>query len=182
MVEITNFCYLLWTYKGQQLKFNKLFKYLPSTTSILICSDGSCTKIIDSINNTITNTEPSVSDKSNDYNSTYSWRKYKIQKTYREKWLVNKKKRRSLFAYSVYQLGMFEQYQLKTIVPLGKLFINSEIILYRKTCKITCLSSQWLEKQFHSKGYVWSREYIFLHKENPFIILEELFSPFLTRL
>lgn len=178
MKSIINSCYSLWTYDNQQLKFDKLFKCLPSITSILISSDGSCTKIIDAINNNITNVKPFVNYVKNDY----SWRTYKIYKIYREKWLINKKDKRSLFAFSTYQPKMFSKHRLKNITPLGKLFINAEIMLCRRTYKIICLSSWWLEQQFKSKGYIWSRQYVFLHKNSQFITLHELFSPFLTRL
>ena len=181
MVKAPNVSYLLWIHKSPRPKFNKLSKYLPNTASILICSDGSCTKIVDSMNNNTTSTTSSTNHANSYYSDIYSWRKYKINRTYREKWLVNKKKRRSLFACSVHKSGIFEQYRLKTIIPLGKFFIDSEIILHRKMYKLICFSSWWLEKQFCFSGFVWSRQYIFLHKEYSFMILEELFSPFLTR-
>ena len=171
MKEFHNTCYLIWRSNNIQLSVPNIYKYLPSKLSLLFLSDGSLTKIIESVmgvtahiqltNDTIIQNE-------------YLYYNFIHFKMYRQGWLINQSGMKLLFMSSWYKLGIMEDSQ---VTPIGKLFIDSELEFHRRLCHISCFSSTWFEKQFNFQGYIWSREYILYYRKSPFILIREFLSP-----
>ena len=172
--------HLLWTSNKINLRTNNIYKYLPYKPSLLLLNDGSFTKILESLTNQTMqfmlarNYKKHFNDQDNYHNATEL-------KTHRQGWLTDKAGRKLLLANSWYKPEILKNRRLTTAMPLGKMFINSELIFYRKLRNISCFCSKWFEQQFHAEGYIWSREYILYHKKSPFIFIQEFFSPKLTK-
>nr|YP_009294063.1 hypothetical protein Hrub_061 [Hildenbrandia rubra]AOM67305.1 hypothetical protein Hrub_061 [Hildenbrandia rubra] len=172
---------ILWQSNHLHLNIGNIYYYIPNRSSLLLLSDGSFTKILDSIINNVTHIQLTRDQKIYRHikylNNWYS----AIGLTmYRQGWLQEKSGYKLIFASSWYKPEVLANCPFVDVTPLGKVFINSELILYRKLHCISCLCSKWFEKQFKFRGYIWSREYVLYHEKEPFIFIREFFSPKLT--
>nr|YP_009296609.1 hypothetical protein Apop_059 [Apophlaea sinclairii]AOM65749.1 hypothetical protein Apop_059 [Apophlaea sinclairii] len=172
---------LLWSNNNLRLNIRKVYRYLPTQSSLLLLSDGSFTKVLDSIVSQVTNTQI-VNQR--DTQSLYYNQEVivnNINLKYRNKWLISKTGQKLLFATSLYKSIILEDLQLEIVTPIGKVLINSELNLYRNLYRISCFCSKWFEQKFGLQGYVWSRRYTLYHKHLPIIFVQEFFSPNLNK-
>lgn len=181
MSKFSDSCYLLWKTNDVTLYRNNVYQYLPNSFSLLLLNDGSLTKILDSIFGEVTQIQLIADQEfqdcisSRDQNCSFTG-----LRIYRQRWLIDKLGFKLLFATSWYKPEIINNCWTTTVMPLGKIFINSELVLYRKLHCISCFYSKWFEGQFNVKGYIWSREYILYHKKSPCIFIREFLSPRLT--
>lgn len=182
MSKFSDSCYLLWKTNNVTLYLNSVYQYLPDDFSLSLLNDGSLTKILDSTIGEVTQVQLVTDQK---FQGGISGQNHSCSfvglRMYRQRWLTDKLGLKLLFATSWYKPEIIKNCRLTTVMPLGKIFIDSELVLYRKLHCISCFYSKWFEKQFNVEGYIWSREYILYHKKSPCIFIREFLSPKLIK-
>jgi len=63
--------------------------------------------------------------------------------------------------------------------PIWKNLTKDRSELFREVDTIAIVDSQWLQKEFSSKGPFWSRNYRFFRNKKPLTIIREVFNPYI---
>nr|YP_009297572.1 hypothetical protein Hrvl_056 [Hildenbrandia rivularis]AOM67116.1 hypothetical protein Hrvl_056 [Hildenbrandia rivularis] len=182
MSKSTNSYNLLWKSSNLKLNFKNIYRYLPSKINLLLLSDGSFTKLLETLLGDLIQV-----NFINNYKIKHcmSYQEHSCNfvalRIHRRCWLLDRNGCKLLFASSWYVPKLSLQCQTAQLVPLGKIFVSSELILYRRLHCIACLHSKHLQEQFNTQENIWTREYILYNKQQPFILIKELFSPRLIR-
>ena len=61
--------------------------------------------------------------------------------------------------------------------PIWKNLTQDRSELFREVDNISLVNSEWLEKEFSSKGPFWARNYRFFRNRKPLTIIREVFNP-----
>jgi chorismate-pyruvate lyase len=161
---------------------------IPKEWKILLVSDGSLTRNINTtqgqtirINNIKHNDKLSPLDKV--FFSAIQHKKNEEHNLLkREVWLVNEDHNAMAFAESYRTRNNLGTISLYYNQPIGKSIIEAEIDIHRQLQTIYYGYSTEIEKIFDSYGPIWGRSYFIYCDKKPAILINEFFSPALTRL
>lgn len=168
---------ILWESRSLSSSIINLDKYIPHVIYMLLLSEGSLTKSIDSVTGEITRVQLI-----NNQRIGICHNHIAKPQIYRQIWLGNQDNCKLVFASSWWNQKMFYEYLPKPNIALGKMLIENELNLRREIHNIYYISSKKLEQFFHLQGNIWSRSYTLFNEDKPFVLVQEFLSPGLINL
>nr|QCI04050.1 hypothetical protein [Antithamnionella ternifolia] len=152
----------------------KLNKIIPSEWLFILMNTGSFTQNLNSL--LINDININVCQK---YNNNQP---QKFTNT-RTVWLINSHNDKFAFAQSRWIINNnYHNYvNLLNNKPIGQSFILNETDLHKNIEEIYCGYSYTLETDFQSRQLIWGRKYKVLYNDTSFIVIQEYFSPKLTK-
>jgi len=99
----------------------------------------------------------------------------------RQVWLRTASGQRLAYATSWWEASHVDDYLQNRSIPVWASLARMRTELYRDVQGIYCGHSAELEAAFGTPGPFWGRHYLFWHHKQPFTLIYEVFSPYLTR-
>lgn len=99
----------------------------------------------------------------------------------RQVWLRTSSGQRLAYATSWWQTSYVDEYLQNQSLPIGTNLASLRTELYRDIQGIYYGYSPALEAAFEQKGPFWGRHYLFWNRGQPFTLIYEVFSPYLTK-
>nr|Q06463.1 RecName: Full=Uncharacterized protein ycf21 [Antithamnion sp.]CAA45960.1 non-essential secretory protein [Antithamnion sp.] len=152
----------------------KLNKIIPNEWLFILMNTGSFTQNLNSL---------LISDININISQKYNYNQPQQFHNTRTVWLANNNNQRFAFAQSrwIIKNNYTNYLNLLNNKPIGKSFIINETDLHKKIEEIYCGHSYILEKNFQSQQLIWGRKYTLLYNKKSFIVIQEYFSPNLTK-
>lgn len=99
----------------------------------------------------------------------------------RQVWLRKASGQRLAYATSWWEASHVDEYLQNRSLPIWASLAQLRTELYRDVQVIYYGHSPALEEAFGQKGPFWGRHYLFWHHKQPFTLIYEVFSPYLTK-
>jgi chorismate lyase len=99
----------------------------------------------------------------------------------RQVWLKTASGQRLAYAASWWEASQVDEYLQNKSIPIWASLACLRTELYRDVQGIYYGNSPELEVAFGQPGPFWGRHYLFWHSGNPFTLIYEVFSPYLTK-
>ncbi|PSB03759.1 chorismate lyase [Merismopedia glauca] len=99
----------------------------------------------------------------------------------RQVWLRTASGQRLAYATSWWEAAHVDEYLQNRSLPIWASLARLRTELYRDVQGIYYGNSPALETAFGESGPFWGRHYLFWHHQQPFTLIYEVFSPYLTR-
>jgi chorismate lyase len=99
----------------------------------------------------------------------------------RQVWLRTASGQRLAYATSWWESSHVDEYLENRSLPIWASLARLRTELYRDVQGIYYGHSSALEEAFGQKGPFWGRHYLFWHHKQPFTLIYEVFSPYLTK-
>ncbi|MBW4577637.1 MAG: chorismate lyase [Aphanothece sp. CMT-3BRIN-NPC111] len=99
----------------------------------------------------------------------------------RQVWLRKASGQRLAYATSWWEASHVDEYLQNRSLPIWASLAQLRTELYRDVQGIYYGHSPALEEAFGEKGPFWGRHYLFWHHKQPFTLIYEVFSPYLTK-
>ncbi|MBW4622073.1 MAG: chorismate lyase [Cyanosarcina radialis HA8281-LM2] len=99
----------------------------------------------------------------------------------RQVWLRTASGQRLAYATSWWEASHVDEYLENRSLPIWASLARLRTELYRDVQGIYYGKSPALEEAFGQKGPFWGRHYLFWHHKQPFTLIYEVFSPYLTK-
>jgi len=99
----------------------------------------------------------------------------------RQVWLRKASGQRLAYATSWWEASHVDEYLQNRSLPIWASLARLRTELYRDVQGIYYGDSPALEAAFGQKGPFWGRHYLFWHHGQPFTLIYEVFSPYLTK-
>nr|YP_009546349.1 hypothetical protein [Gelidium gabrielsonii]AYO27697.1 hypothetical protein [Gelidium gabrielsonii] len=139
---------------------------IPKAWKLILTSDGSFTQNLNSITNKIINV-----DIKKQYTQDYANKKQII----RQVWLQDTDHNKLTFAQSLWYINKYSNIYLSDNIPVGQLFLESGMDIYKSIEEIYCGHSIYLEHHFNSKDIIWGRKYKMYCRKQILAIIYEFF-------
>jgi chorismate lyase len=99
----------------------------------------------------------------------------------RQVWLRTASGQRLAYATSWWEAAHVDEYLQNRSLPIWASLARLRTELYRDVQGIYYGNSPALEAAFGQSGPFWGRHYLFWHHQQPFTLIYEVFSPYLTK-
>ncbi len=99
----------------------------------------------------------------------------------RQVWLKKESGQRLAYATSWWEASHVDEYLQNRSIPIWASLARLRTELYRDVQGVYYGNSPELEEAFGEKGPFWGRHYLFWHHHQPFTLIYEVFSPYLTK-
>lgn len=99
----------------------------------------------------------------------------------RQVWLRTASGQRLAYATSWWEAAHVDEYLQNRSIPIWASLARLRTELYRDVQGIYYGNSPALESAFGESGPFWGRHYLFWHHQQPFTLIYEVFSPYLTK-
>jgi chorismate lyase len=99
----------------------------------------------------------------------------------RQVWLRTASGQRLAYATSWWEAAHVDEYLQNRSLPVWASLARLRTELYRDVQGIYYGNSPALEAAFEESGPFWGRHYLFWHHQQPFTLIYEVFSPYLTK-
>jgi chorismate lyase len=99
----------------------------------------------------------------------------------RQVWLRTASGQRLAYATSWWEAAHVDEYLQNRSLPIWASLARLRTELYRDVQGIYYGNSPALEAAFGESGPFWGRHYLFWHHQQPFTLIYEVFSPYLTK-
>jgi len=99
----------------------------------------------------------------------------------RQVWLRNASGQRLAYATSWWEASHVDEYLQNRSLPIWASLARLRTELYRDVQGLYYGHSSALEAAFEQEGPFWGRHYLFWHHGQPFTLIYEVFSPYLTK-
>lgn len=99
----------------------------------------------------------------------------------RQVWLKTASGQRLAYATSWWEASHVDEYLENRSLPIWASLARLRTELYRDVQGIYYGRSPALEEAFGEQGPFWGRHYLFWHHKQPFTLIYEVFSPYLTK-
>lgn len=99
----------------------------------------------------------------------------------RQVWLRTASGQRLAYATSWWEASHVDDYLQNRSIPIWASLTRMRTELYRDVQGIYQGHSPELEQAFEQQGPFWGRHYLFWHHRQPFTLIYEVFSPYLTK-
>ncbi|HEY9872183.1 MAG TPA: chorismate pyruvate-lyase family protein, partial [Candidatus Obscuribacterales bacterium] len=96
-------------------------------------------------------------------------------------WLRKASGQRLAYATSWWEASHVDEYLQNRSLPIWASLAQLRTELYRDVQGVYYGHSPALEEAFGEKGPFWGRHYLFWHHKQPFTLIYEVFSPYLTK-
>nr|YP_009244310.1 hypothetical protein Gvag_097 [Gelidium vagum]AMK96552.1 hypothetical protein Gvag_097 [Gelidium vagum] len=172
MIHISN-KYKFYKTTNLHISSNFVKAPIPKTWKLILTSDGSFTQNLNSITNKIINVH--IQEQ---YIQDYINTKLIV----RQVWLQDTDNNKLTFAQSLWYINKYSNICLSNNIPVGQLFLESGMDIYRSIEEIYCGHSRYLEDHFNSKDTIWGRKYKIYHRGKVLTIIYEFFSSHIINL
>ena len=162
------------TYINKKYSFHKIFSIsdnfldapIPLNWKFILTSDGSFTQNLNSISNQLIHVTIEEQRKQADATQISILRRI---------WLEDKNCNKLTFAQSLWYINQYSNSYLSDSIPVGQLFLQSGIEIYKSLEEIYCGYSTYLQHHFQSYDLIWGRKYKIYYKKQILATIQEFF-------
>ena len=159
-------------YKILSISDNFIDAPIPIAWKLILTSDGSFTQNLTSISNQLIHVK---------IEEQYKQIHIKQTSILRRIWLEDKSHNKLTFAQSLWYINKYSNSYLSDTVPIGQLFLQSGIDIYKNIEEIYCGYSAYLQHYFKSSDLIWGRRYKIYYKKQILAIIQEFFPSHLIK-